>query len=1239
MLQKSFSRLSFDFFLLTLFFVPSVVFGQSQNITSGLVGYWPMSEGSGTTTQDASGNGNNGIIATGASWVDTLVGKGLSSGENEGKVIIPSTPSLNISGNLSLSMWFKPSAEYTGYACHPIKKWTYINDANYVLYYFGQTSGSNRYMRFFANRGGVWEGVSAYTNPVNLDEWIHIALSYDTSTGGQLYINGVPFGARYGGGPLALTSSALSLGGCPGTIDEVRIYNRALAGGEILSLASLSVPEPTLPGDITWHTYRKSKNLDIWPDAFPPIDGQTRIQKSLVGGYILFSNDSYLALFSSPDSSKSRGALLGLTRRADGVELIRPSAASEAESWETCVGGNTTSHLTCANGSTVRGKNVNGTWSIKNIGGTPTMSFMYTNLQGGINLETQWQLTSRGLRGKVIADDVVSDGVNIVKVKFPMINGFGTSLGDPIQVLVPTGNIGEMYDENYTGGIYYYPSSSLNMQWVGVVNGGHALYMGSEDTSRGLKGFILGKMSHSLEPAFVEQYANGIADGSSIYGAWVDVETWPITDGWWDLARRYREFAVPTFAPTPLTARTNVPQEIIDGKEFWSIIYDTNSGNSIFTTVANELKANINHSIAFHWYNWHTPGFDLGYPNYTPKAGFSQTITNAQTTGTNTPYFVVPYFNAQSADLSDLPAGQRPACTNSIYSDSATWAPFAKISADSFNVGGKYWFLADTGTCLAEMNNYAPQWRAQMKSIVDTIIGAGAKGFYMDSTPGFNYHGSMDTSAGNPRGGGSWTVVADRSLIDHVRAGRTPFVASEFFADAYIDKIDTALDYGESRTKWTPLSNLVYNDRSIIVGPRSHSGEDEMAFALKVGRGVLTGYQPGVMSLYTFTSLPTTKAPKYALLNYLLDVIEDLQPWLAYGDLFGLLNPANGANNPQVSAVMCKEQGCTKGTDVAIESAIYGTQWNSQGGDRRIIYMNLNEQTTQTARFVTPGWLLGRSASVYESDGTKVGPLSSENGGATIVLTAPAWKVRFVALDTATIVPPPPTPSPSPSPSPSPTPVSSGGGSASIVSPPASSSVVNINSTTTIPSLIPSPIVTTSVPLPPLFLRPLYLGVSGDDVATLQQILTTEGLLTGDSITGYFGPKTQAGVQAFQAKYGIVSSGDPLSTGYGSTGPSTRKKLEERRGGSVSPSPTPAPVTPPSSTKGIILTRTLTLGSRGTDVTTLQNYLIAKGYLPAGNNTGYFGKLTEAGVKAFQKSKGLEPVGWTGPKTRVEMGR
>ncbi len=75
--------------------------------------------------------------------------------------------------------------------------------------------------------------------------------------------------------------------------------------------------------------------------------------------------------------------------------------------------------------------------------------------------------------------------------------------------------------------------------------------------------------------------------------------------------------------------------------------------------------------------------------------------------------------------------------------------------------------------------------------------------------------------------------------------------------------------------------------------------------------------------------------------------------------------------------------------------------------------------------------------------------------------------------------------------------------------------------------------------------------------------------------------------------------------------------------------------------------RNLSFGSRGQDVVELQNFLIAQGDLAAGNNTGYFGKLTEAAVKSFQKRNDIVSSGTpkttgygaVGPKTRAKIAR
>lgn len=111
-----------------------------------------------------------------------------------------------------------------------------------------------------------------------------------------------------------------------------------------------------------------------------------------------------------------------------------------------------------------------------------------------------------------------------------------------------------------------------------------------------------------------------------------------------------------------------------------------------------------------------------------------------------------------------------------------------------------------------------------------------------------------------------------------------------------------------------------------------------------------------------------------------------------------------------------------------------------------------------------------------------------------------------------------------------------------------------------------------------------------------------------------------------------------------------------------SPSPTPIPPSPasagsgppasplaspspPKTFVGSLGGRTLSLGSHGQDVTTLQTFLIQKGYLTGTTPTGYYGILTRTAVQKYQCAKGiicsgdksLTGYGMTGQKTRAAI--
>lgn len=155
----------------------------------------------------------------------------------------------------------------------------------------------------------------------------------------------------------------------------------------------------------------------------------------------------------------------------------------------------------------------------------------------------------------------------------------------------------------------------------------------------------------------------------------------------------------------------------------------------------------------------------------------------------------------------------------------------------------------------------------------------------------------------------------------------------------------------------------------------------------------------------------------------------------------------------------------------------------------------------------------------------------------------------------------------------------------------------------------------------------LYKGVKNDSVIILQKVLTAQGLLSADNQTGYYGVLTERAVQEFQKKYGIVSTGNAVTTGFGVVGPKTLVAINSilastpigTLSGTNSMTQNTAVQTQTTNSAGAKrITIRLELKSKGDQVLWLQEVLIAQGLLSADSATGYFGPLTLEALKKFQ---------------------
>lgn len=134
----------------------------------------------------------------------------------------------------------------------------------------------------------------------------------------------------------------------------------------------------------------------------------------------------------------------------------------------------------------------------------------------------------------------------------------------------------------------------------------------------------------------------------------------------------------------------------------------------------------------------------------------------------------------------------------------------------------------------------------------------------------------------------------------------------------------------------------------------------------------------------------------------------------------------------------------------------------------------------------------------------------------------------------------------------------------------------------------------------------LSLGNTGENVVLLQQRLAELEYYDYDTVTGYYGPVTQASVKKFQS-----------CAGLGLSGVADLDTLQALFSDSALP-------------------YTMSQGDTGASIQKLQVRLSDLGYFTA-DPTGYYGTITAYAVQEFQKQNGLSVDGKAGAETRSAL--
>jgi hypothetical protein len=236
----------------------------------------PFDTESWATVKDYSGYANSGTIS-GATWTENGVVGGAYYFDGSSGITIGDNPTLLGSGTwteVSVEFWIKPEAAQFGTTTLAKKNYTASSGfvGSYVVGFQGSSTTPNTMFWGVNNGAGFY---SIYDDPgtaLDVGKWYHVVCTYKSGAGLTIYINGtqkanLPFTGSIVRQSAGLEPLFLGFDGGTnvsrymiGTLDEVKIYSRALTSAQVfqdyldvkdgLSKKSTVVAQETAANDV-----------------------------------------------------------------------------------------------------------------------------------------------------------------------------------------------------------------------------------------------------------------------------------------------------------------------------------------------------------------------------------------------------------------------------------------------------------------------------------------------------------------------------------------------------------------------------------------------------------------------------------------------------------------------------------------------------------------------------------------------------------------------------------------------------------------------------------------------------------------------------------------------------------------------------------------------------------------------------------------------------------------------------
>ena len=232
--------------------------------TSGLVSYWRLGD-TGTTAVDGPGL-NDGTVSGATTGAIGITGGGANAamtfdGVND-LVTIPHDAGLVFAGDFTVEAWFKPSAvsssfpmalvKATGTSLAARQYGLYINSANKWVGTIPSSAANNQITHTASGSTTAYQHLVLILRGTVIEVWVNNVKASATVVGTP-YVQSAVAGSLYFGANVSTTY-------WPGDIDEVAIYNVALADATI---ASHYTAGTTSPGQFVSDTFTDTDGTNI----------------------------------------------------------------------------------------------------------------------------------------------------------------------------------------------------------------------------------------------------------------------------------------------------------------------------------------------------------------------------------------------------------------------------------------------------------------------------------------------------------------------------------------------------------------------------------------------------------------------------------------------------------------------------------------------------------------------------------------------------------------------------------------------------------------------------------------------------------------------------------------------------------------------------------------------------------------------------------------------------------------